>query len=658
MAPSDDGAFPTPMVSRAPAGPPSIISSRMTDIASEDGDDREARRQSPTNERPSTGRTGASSRGPFAGPSGKRTYITSLAQKRNSVTSTTPSTSGRPGSMTSRSHVPSITSNAFFRPMSSQKLQAQRGGSRPPTMSQQQQQQQQQLNNLDDGETDIDGSVLRGSIAAHPIAQVQARLEEEDRPRELPSRGSEFTEPEAYDHITSTTSPTQGHYPGGSMTDSVRPLHKNSDPVRPSELNMDMSNSGFKNQNIPGPIRSPKSFRSSFRMPGKPDLGQSGRNRSTEGAEKLSSGHSTPRLQAMNTMDSVTRAQTPPSDLPAKGRVYQYFDGNTEFCFGGRWQTTRERPINYATGLLVIIPGVLFFVFEAPWFWRHVSPAIPIIGAYLCYICVSSFIHASVSDPGILPRNLHQFPPVGENDDPLRVGPSTTDWALIKSADPSAAAMDVPVKHCRTCNIWRPPRAHHCRICDNCIEGHDHHCVWLNNCIGKRNYRYFFTFLIAGTLMGLMFIATSLTQLLVYRRDHGVSFGEAVNHFRGCLALLIYSIVGLLYPLALSGYHVFLMSRGETTREYINSHKFAKKERYRVFTQGNMFKNIVSVLCRPRPPTYYQFKSKYEPGDQRLGVRRDKRARAGSQGLEMHNVGPAAGQGFQGPVALRGAAQV
>lgn len=252
----------------------------------------------------------------------------------------------------------------------------------------------------------------------------------------------------------------------------------------------------------------------------------------------------------------------------------------------------------------------------------------------------------------ILPRNLHQFPPV-ENDDPLRLGPLTNDWTLVKSAEASAAAMEVPVKHCRTCNIWRPPRAHHCRLCDNCVETHDHHCVWLNNCVGKRNYRFFFAFITSATILSLFLIGTSLAQILIYKNRESITFGRAIDHFRGPFALVIIGFLAFCYPAALLAYHLFWIARGETTREYVNSHKFDKKERYRPFSQGDLFKNYMAVLCRPRGPTYYNFKANYRYGDQRLGVRRDQRPRQNSQGMEMNTV-QGSSRGFQGPVSLRG----
>lgn len=212
--------------------------------------------------------------------------------------------------------------------------------------------------------------------------------------------------------------------------------------------------------------------------------------------------------------------------------------------------------------------------------------------------------------------------------------------------------MEVPSKYCKTCNIWRPPRAHHCRVCDNCVETQDHHCVWVNNCVGRRNYRYFFTFLTSITLLAIYLVGASLAQINVYANEENLSYGAAVQHFRVPFAMALYCIIGLIYPIALLGYHIFLMARGETTREFLNSHKFIKKDRYRAFTQGSWLKNWVVVLCRPRPPTYYKFKGRFEEGDQRLG---DRRAQPrgptpgpGQDVMEMQPVRPAVG-GFQGP---------
>jgi palmitoyltransferase ZDHHC9/14/18 len=229
------------------------------------------------------------------------------------------------------------------------------------------------------------------------------------------------------------------------------------------------------------------------------------------------------------------------------------------------------------------------------------------------------------------------------------------DWTLIKSAESSTAAMEVPTKYCKTCNIWRPPRAHHCRLCDNCVETQDHHCVWLNNCVGRRNYRYFFTFVTSASLLAIYLFGASLAQILVYASKENVSVRDAIGHFRVPFAMIIYAILASVYPIALMVYHLFLMARGETTREYLNSHKFLKKDRYRPFTQGSTWKNWSVVLCRPRPPTYYRFKNRFEEGDQRLApqkVQPNAKAVNNGQEMEMQDV-PAPSSGFQGPVSLQ-----
>ncbi|KAI2770658.1 zf-DHHC-domain-containing protein [Daldinia loculata] len=647
-SPSDDtDSFPKPQF---PAGPPSIISSRMTDIASEDGDG-VAREQTRTtagqrrsfrasDSRPGTARTGlSSSRGAWS----QATSLRKGMQRGSSISGSIKS--GRPISSTSRTHVP-LASHAFFHPMSSQKLQAQRGAQRTSSGI-------QHRLSVEYVQDDNESHIAPRDVATSRPAPLLVRHMTDDGDAQLPpSRSTEITEP--YDRITATTSPTRGHHPTGSLSESTRPLQKKAEE---KGLNLDLGKTKTyrDHEDLPSPVRSPRSFRSGLFLPTKGESAATPANRNTHGAEKLSSGASSPRFTPATASMPATKAKAAKEKVQGHGHNHEYFEGNTVFCIGGRLQNTRHRPINIGTGLLVVLPAVLFFAFSASYLWHHVSPAVPIIFAYLFYICISSFLRASGSDPGILPRNIHQFPPADEHEDPLRLAPPTNDWTLIKSAESSTAAMEVPTKYCKTCNIWRPPRAHHCRLCDNCVETQDHHCVWINNCVGRRNYRYFFTFIASGTLLAVYLVGASLAQVLVFSNEENVSFGAAVSHFRVPFAMVIYGFICLLYPAALMGYHLFLMARGETTREFLNSQKFLKKERYRAFAQGSIWKNWVVVLCRPRPPTYYRFKHRFEEGDQRFGVRRNQHGNNPSQGgedMEMQAVRPPSA-GFQGPTALR-----
>ena len=224
---------------------------------------------------------------------------------------------------------------------------------------------------------------------------------------------------------------------------------------------------------------------------------------------------------------------------------------------------------------------------------------------------------------------------------------------MIKTFGKKTSAMDVPTKYCKTCNIWRPPRAHHCRICDNCVEAQDHHCVWLNNCVGRRNYRYFFAFVTTASVLDVFLAFVSLGQCLNLAANQNVSFAEAIKEDRVAFALFLYGLVVGPYPLCLLGYHLFLMARGETTREYLASHNFLRKDRHRPFDQGNWLRNWRIVLLRERAPTYLRFKDKYMEGDPRFGPRRGKRAaplvpEQQGGGMEMQKL-PGNGPSFQGP---------
>lgn len=388
---SHDNSFPQFPRSEIP-GPPSIISSRMTDIGTEDGGDLDSQRVAggqgrDGQSRPGTARTGVSSRASRTPWNQQPSLRQGLAGKRASGTGSIGSSSlanHRPPSSTSRSHAPSLTSHAFYRPMSSQKLQAQRGVTRPSTMS-------RQIISMDMYGTEAGGSA-RNSLVSNPVAQI-----DEADVRRPQSRGTEMTEPDPLDRMTANTSPTHGYNPTLSVADSLRPLHQK--PSAGRNLTIEVDNGYGVGGNLQQqPVRTPRSFRSNFLIP------SNGSNREIQGGEKLDSVASSPQLGPKDRQDQESTLKDKAKTKPAY--VYQYFEGNTVFCLGGRLQNTRHRPINFATGSLLVIPCVLFFIFSAPWIWHNISPVVPITFGYLFYVCLSSLIHGSSSDPGVRSPSL------------------------------------------------------------------------------------------------------------------------------------------------------------------------------------------------------------------------------------------------------------
>ncbi|KAL4935703.1 hypothetical protein BDV06DRAFT_206481 [Aspergillus oleicola] len=552
--------------------PPSVggISSRVTDVS----DDEQSRSNTMSSQVVPQSRQSVSRRAPPPA----RSSIASSTQITNRPESS--------GSRLSRTHIPSLAASGFFRPMSSQRLQAHRG--RPVTN-----QTTASTEEWGDQTSHNRRSLISNSTFPNSLPAVDQEVP--------PSRGTEFTDPIIPDRNQSNASPTADTTVRSESANLIQ------DRERPPHLNLGMNYKGTTEPEPPQ--RSPLSFLSLQ------NRNAPAENRDSRTHERLSSADSSPQ--------SIEKKPEPVKKND-KGKNYEYFVGNTIFWGGGRFQNSRDKPVNIATGFLVLVPTGLFFGFSGPWLWHNISPAIPIVFAYLFYLCFSSFVHASVVDPGIIPRNLHQMPPIDPADDPLAVGPPTNDWVMVKLATSDVAAMDVPVKYCKTCSIWRPPRCYHCRVCDNCVETLDHHCVWLNNCVGRRNYRYFFAFVSTSTLLALFLLGASLAHILVYRAREGISFGDTIDKWRVPFAMVIYGAIAAPYPASLWAYHLFLVGRGETTREYLNSHKFAKADRHRPFTQGNMVKNWMAVFGRARPPTYMQFKEYYQEGDQRLSTMKRK----------------------------------
>ncbi|KFY81074.1 hypothetical protein V498_08742 [Pseudogymnoascus sp. VKM F-4517 (FW-2822)] len=426
----------------------------MTDIASDDGHDADGTSSYAAPHRTSTNRQSVQSSRPGTGSASTRNpWSASPPSRRGPVPkSGTPSSlagSARPPSSTSRTHVPSLTSHAFFRPMSSQRLQAQRGGPRTPNSN------QRGSGDFGDANTPPVPSIASGYTGMSTSHPLQSRDDSGPPP---PSRGTEMSLPE-YVQTTAETSPTttHGHYQTTSLSSSVQPLQVNNNSSaggNPNGLTVNTGLTTFRNAGLPTPSKSPHSFRSSFLLPSRGgDLVPHSPNRSNHGHSKLSSGATSPAPRTSDATPLPSPSALPPAGSVEKGgpggggvKNYVHFPGNTRFFFGGRIQNARDRPVNIATGILVIVPAVLFFVFEASWFWHRVSPAVPVVFAYVAFICFSSFVHASVSDPGILPRDLHRFPPPPATEDPLTLAPPTTAWLIVKSHLPASTAMEVPLR--------------------------------------------------------------------------------------------------------------------------------------------------------------------------------------------------------------------
>lgn len=230
---------------------------------------------------------------------------------------------------------------------------------------------------------------------------------------------------------------------------------------------------------------------------------------------------------------------------------------------------------------LLVGSSSLFFVFTCPWLAVTICPAVPPCCAVLFLFVLANFTMATFMDAGVLPVASEDE----DKDDEFRA-------PLYKNVN--VKGVQVRMKWCASCHFYRPPRCSHCSICDHCVEDFDHHCPWVNNCIGRRNYRYFFLFLLSLTfhMIGVF------TFGLIYVLHHM----DELWKLHCTVTLVVISISGLfLIPvLGLTGFHLYLVSRGRTTNEQVTG-KF--QGGVNPFTRG-CCNNLEHLVCSPISPKY------------------------------------------------------
>lgn len=249
----------------------------------------------------------------------------------------------RPTTSASRTHVP-LAAHGFFRPMSSQRLQQQRN-QRPTSLL-------GHSSLYSEGTNDFGGNPYRQSVGSNKTIRGQGQQPplglHHDLDHPPPSRGTDVTDRDMPDRTTANTTPT-GAETVRSRGESITPLQ------RPKPQHLDLSKTHKSDSGkLPTPSKSPRSFKSSFILPSRE--GRTSQMRPQQGHEKLASAESSPRMARKEATKATVKKEL--------GKNYQYFTGNTAFCWGGRLQNTRDRPVNIATGLFVVAPMGLFFGFS------------------------------------------------------------------------------------------------------------------------------------------------------------------------------------------------------------------------------------------------------------------------------------------------------
>ncbi|XP_060889359.1 palmitoyltransferase ZDHHC14-like, partial [Labrus mixtus] len=204
-------------------------------------------------------------------------------------------------------------------------------------------------------------------------------------------------------------------------------------------------------------------------------------------------------------------------------RKWQVFPGRNRFYCNGRIMMARQTGVFYLTLVLILLTCGLFFTFDCPFLASNLTPAIPAVGGVLFIFVMGMLFRASFTDPGVLPRAT----PDEAADLERQIDATGCSRPPPRTREVLINGQTVKLKYCFTCKIFRPPRASHCSLCDNCVERFDHHCPWVGNCVGRRNYRFFYLFILSLSFLTIFIFAFVITHVIL--RSNRTGFLSALK---------------------------------------------------------------------------------------------------------------------------------
>eukprot|EP00271_Cylindrocystis_brebissonii_P022352 TRINITY_DN857_c0_g2_i1.p1 TRINITY_DN857_c0_g2~~TRINITY_DN857_c0_g2_i1.p1 ORF type:complete len:442 (+),score=58.93 TRINITY_DN857_c0_g2_i1:459-1784(+) len=327
-------------------------------------------------------------------------------------------------------------------------------------------------------------------------------------------------------------------------------------------------------------------------------------------------------------------------------RVYEVWKGSNRFLCWGRCMFGPDVRSLIASIFLISVPGGLFCAFVAWPLVHKFTGAVAVLAVAIVFLIwvLGILLYTSSRDPGIVPRNAH---PPEPDADTVAAGGEDQPRRLPRTKDVVINNVTVKIKYCDTCMLYRPPRCSHCSICNNCVERFDHHCPWVGQCIGKRNYRFFYMFVVSATLLCVYVFGFSAIYIKVLMDD---TYGggehrrrtvwQAMGKAPVAVVLMGFTFIAVWFVGGLATFHTFLMATNQTTYE---NFRYRYDKKVNPYNRG-VFRNIGETLCSKVPPSRNNFRA-------HVGANGEVSAQgAGSMPRSTHGHPPRSGSGMGGVV--------
>ncbi|XP_074540268.1 palmitoyltransferase ZDHHC18a isoform X2 [Halichoeres trimaculatus] len=306
--------------------------------------------------------------------------------------------------------------------------------------------------------------------------------------------------------------------------------------------------------------------------------------------------------RALSVLPSSAQNHTEKKALRPR-RKWEVFPGKNRFFCDGRIILARQSGVLPLTLGLIVVTCGLFFAFDCPFLVKHLTIFIPVIGGVLFVFVVLSLLRTSFTDPGILPRATPDE--AADIEKQIDTSGSSTYRPPPRTKEILINQQVVKLKYCFTCKTFRPPRTSHCSLCDNCVERFDHHCPWVGNCVGKRNYRFFYSFIISLSFLTSFIFGCVITHITL-RTQAGKSIVQAIQESPASVVELVICFFSIWSILGLSGFHTYLIASNLTTNEDIKgswSSKRGAEDSGNPYTYNSIITNCCATLCGPMPPS-------------------------------------------------------